>query len=240
MAKTNNAKNEVEEKKRKNRRKHPLLPNRPKNACTSFGSFMRESWPTLNAKIRKRPGQALKGVAVRWNELTPERKMHYQNLVVADRMRYNTEIARWKRVRAFLTGPAKPFTLFSKEVYQREKNNNSNAKLPQLGKLAGEEWHKLTAAQKNQYYDRYEMAKINYYFSVLDFEAGFEVDLDRELDTEEMYIPERLEEHVPHLMEESDLYDDDFDTEEEDDASEDDSTSEDGYATEDDDEYAEA
>jgi len=176
--------------KKKAKRTHIMLPRRPNRARNAFLAFLKQFWASLRAQNRNR--QAMRVAAERWHTMDQEEKDYYQSLVAPDQNRYNQEITTWKRQKAFFKRPATMYALLTKDIWQREKNNNLS--ISQIGKMASKEWKSLSDKQKEPYRQRFERSKRNYELSLQDFAEGLPVNLDRKLDTEQDYVPLLLQE----------------------------------------------
>jgi len=206
--------------KKKVKRISKMLPPRPKKATNPFGAFLRQFWANL-AENRTRASMGL--ASEQWFLLSPEQRIPYNNMVLADRNRYETEINVWKSQKAFLTRPATMYALFVKDIWARETAKNiGNLNVSQVGTMASTEWRAMTDEQKEPYRARFARAKNNYTLSIRDFRAGAPVNLNRQLDTEEEYVPLLPQPNQENHQDLDGWSDDEFDDDDLDDMDDDD------------------
>jgi len=153
-------------KAKKGKKEKSEGPKRPPSAYMFFAQKMRPVLKDENSDANF--AQIGRLLGDKWKELSAEEKKPFEALNKEAKAKYIEEGGSEgkKRKKAGSGGaPKRPlsgFMFFSKEYRPILKNENPDAKFPELGKLLGEKWKSLGEDEKNKYSEMNKADKERY------------------------------------------------------------------------------
>lgn len=135
--------------KRKRKEKDPNAPKRPTSAYFYFVADARKKNEKAGIKISK-VAQWTKEISEKWRELTDEEKLPFSKLAATDKARYDEQKAAYHGVDA--NKPKRPMSSYFLWLGDfRVKNKGNYSEHKDLLRAAGENWKKLSDAEKKPY-----------------------------------------------------------------------------------------
>jgi len=146
--------------KRKRKEKDPNAPKRPTSAYFYFVADARKKNEKAGIKISK-VAQWTKEISEKWRELTDEEKAPFNKLAQKDKARYDEQKAAYSGTDA--NKPKRPMSSYFLWLGDfRLKNKSKYSEHKELLRAAGENWKKLTDAEKKPYEIKAEGERTKY------------------------------------------------------------------------------
>ncbi|KAL9646633.1 hypothetical protein ABK040_010745 [Willaertia magna] len=92
----------------------------------------------------------------RWDSLDEKNKEYYLQLSLEDKLRFTKEKNLYLKKKELNKRPATSFLRYFMDIRENLKNENPNASVTELSKMAGEKWRNLESSVKRKYEEAYE------------------------------------------------------------------------------------
>jgi len=150
-------------------------PNKPKAPLSSYMRFVNEKRASIK---EEHPGAGIGEIAkvagAMWKELDEDEKKVYENAYKKERVTYMKKMEdyeppagtkRTKKQAKDPNAPKKPMTPYfawMNENRKRIKEENPDAGLGEVSKIAGAEWREVEDSVKEEYQEKYQQAQVIY------------------------------------------------------------------------------
>lgn len=141
-------------------------PNAPKRSLSAYMYFSTEMRPIVKEESPSASFQDIgKILGQRWNSLSAEEKLPFEQKAQADKARYEQEMEGYNRMVSANAPPKRfmsAYMFFANSNREQVKMQSPEATFADVGKILGEKWKSLTPEEKAPYENMAQSDKSRY------------------------------------------------------------------------------
>lgn len=143
--------------------KDPNAPTKPRSAYIWFCTAERER--VKNERPELKATEILSELGKRWQKLPTKGRTKYEKQAKVDKQRYKEEMKAYQPPDKEPKGPKHPvssYMFFCQDHREKIRKENPGLKLPEISKILGKEWGKLSDEEQAIYKDKAAKDKLRY------------------------------------------------------------------------------